>query len=132
MNGTLLTVGGGWKLKPLHKQIMLSAAYQQSHEVTPENLAIDPANKFVWHYQPRRLDAELIRDNALAISGLIDPRIGGPSVKPYQPPGIWDGTDHRYEQSHGQDLYRRGMYILWKRAAHYPSFQTFDAPSRET
>jgi len=79
-----------------------------------------------------RLDAELIRDNALAVSGLLNPKIGGPSIKPYQPPGIWDGTDQKYEPSKGADLYRRGMYVFWKRAAHYPSFQTFDAPSRET
>lgn len=78
------------------------------------------------------MDAELLRDNALAVSGLLDARLGGPSVKPYQPAGIWDGTDHKYEQSKGADLYRRGMYVFWKRAAHYPSFATFDAPSRET
>ena len=62
----------------------------------------------------------------------MNPRIGGPSIKPYQPPGIWDVTDHKYEADKGGDLYRRGLYVFWKRAAHYPSFQTFDAPSRET
>ena len=78
-----------------------------------------------------RLDAELIRDNALAISGLLNPKIGGESVKPYQPPGMWEVTDRKYEQSNGEDLYRRGLYVFWKRAVHYPSFATFDAPNRE-
>ncbi len=78
-----------------------------------------------------RLEAEFIRDNALAVSGLLNPKIGGPSVKPYQPPGIWDGTDAKYEQDHGEALYRRGMYVFWRRSAHYHSFATFDAPNRE-
>ncbi len=78
-----------------------------------------------------QLDAEFIRDNALAVSGLLNTKIGGPSVKPYQPPGIWDGTDSKYEQDHGDALYRRGMYVFWRRSAHYPSFATFDAPNRE-
>jgi hypothetical protein len=67
----------------------------------------------------------------LAVSGLLNPKIGGASVKPYQPPGIWDGTDSVFVQDHGQDLYRRGMYVFWRRSAHYPSFATFDAPNRE-
>ena len=125
-------VAQAWDIKHLVRLLVTSASYRQSADVTPLKLEKDPYNRLLARGPRVRLDAELIRDNALAISGLIDPRIGGPSVKPYQPPGIWDGTDHRYEQSHGQDLYRRGMYILWKRAAHYPSFQTFDAPSRET
>jgi hypothetical protein len=78
-----------------------------------------------------RLDAEFIRDNALAVSGLLNENIGGPSIKPYQPPGLWEITDHKYEPSKGDDLYRRGLYVLWKRAVHYPSFAAFDAPSRE-
>jgi hypothetical protein len=78
-----------------------------------------------------QLEAEFIRDNALAVSGLLNPKIGGPSVKPYQPPGIWDGTDAKYEPDHGDALYRRGMYVFWRRSAHYPSFATFDAPNRE-
>ena len=65
------------------------------------------------------------------MSGLLNAKIGGPSVKPYQPPGIWDGTDAKYEQDHGEALYRRGMYVFWRRSAHYPSFATFDAPNRE-
>jgi hypothetical protein len=121
-----------WDVKHLLRLLVTSATYRQSAVVAKEKLERDPYNRLLSRGPRVRLDAELIRDNALAISGLLDPRIGGPSVKPYQPPGIWDGTDHKYEQSHGADLYRRGMYVFWKRAAHYPSFQTFDAPSRET
>jgi hypothetical protein len=65
------------------------------------------------------------------VGGLLNDKIGGPSVKPYQPPGIWDGVDAKYEQDKGEALYRRGMYVFWRRSAHYPSFATFDAPSRE-
>ncbi len=101
-------VGSGWKLKPLHKQIMLSAAYQQSHEVTPENLAVDPANKYVWHYQPRRLDAELIRDALLAIGGNLDKNMFGPS--------ILDNTP------------RRSVYLRVKRSELIPLMTMFDAP----
>ncbi|MFM7818029.1 MAG: DUF1553 domain-containing protein, partial [Verrucomicrobiota bacterium] len=68
---------------------------------------------------------------ALAVSGLLNDRIGGESVKPYQPPGIWDGTDSVFVQDHGDKLYRRGMYVFWRRSAHYPPFATFDAPNRE-
>ena len=101
-------VGGGWKLKPLHKQIMLSAAYQQSHEVNPENLAIDPANKYLWHYQPRRLDAEIIRDALLAVGGNLDKNMFGPS--------ILDNTP------------RRSVYLRVKRSELIPLMTMFDAP----
>ncbi len=101
-------VGGGWKLKPLHKQIMLSAAYQQSHDVTAENLTIDPANKYLWHYQPRRLDAELIRDSLLAIGGNLDKNMFGPS--------ILDNTP------------RRSVYLRVKRSELIPLMTMFDAP----
>ena len=121
-----------WDVKHLLRLLVTSATYRQSAVVTKEKLERDPYNRLLTRGPRVRLDAELVRDNALAISGLLNAKIGGPSVKPYQPPGIWDGTDHKYEQSHGSDLYRRGMYVFWKRAAHYPSFQTFDAPSRET
>ena len=101
-------VGGGWKLKPLHKQIMLSAAYQQSHEVSPENLAIDPANKYLWHFVPRRLDAEIIRDGLLAIGGNLDKNMFGPS--------ILDNTP------------RRSVYLRVKRSELIPLMTMFDAP----
>src|SRR5207244_3627663 len=113
-----------WDVKHLLRQIVTTATYRQSCVVTEDRLRRDPSNRLLTRGPRARLEAELVRDNALAISGLLNPAIGGPSVKPYQPPGIWDVTDHKYEQSKGTDLYRRGMYVFWKRAAHYPSFQT--------
>ena len=120
-----------WDVKELVRLLVTSATYRQSAAITPEKLERDSQNRLLSRGPRRRLDAEFIRDNALAISGLLDSRIGGPSVKPYQPPGIWDGTDAEYKQDRGADLYRRGMYVFWRRSAHYPSFATFDAPNRE-
>jgi hypothetical protein len=120
-----------WDVKALVRLIVTSATYRQSAAVTAENLEKDPYNRLLAHGPRLQLEAEFIRDNALAVAGLLNPKIGGPSVKPYQPPGIWDGTDAKYEQDHGEALYRRGMYVFWRRSAHYPSFATFDAPNRE-
>ncbi|MBI2925839.1 MAG: DUF1553 domain-containing protein [Verrucomicrobia bacterium] len=120
-----------WDVKHLVRLIVTSATYRQSAAVTPEKLERDRYNRLLTRGPRARLDAEFVRDNALAVSGLLDARIGGPSVKPYQPPGIWDGTDSKYEQDHGEALYRRGMYVFWRRSAHYPSFAAFDAPNRE-
>ena len=120
-----------WDTKHLVRLIVTSAAYRQSAVVSKEKLERDPYNRLLSRGPRLRLDAEFIRDNALAVSGLLNAKIGGPSIKPYQPAGLWDGTDQKYEQSKADDLYRRGLYVFWKRAAHYPSFQTFDAPSRE-
>lgn len=122
---------GAWDVKRLVRLIMTSATYRQSAAVTPEKLERDPYNRLFTRGPRVRLDAEFVRDNALAVAGLLNDQIGGPSVKPYQPPGIWDGTDSKYEQDKGDALYRRGMYVFWRRSAHYPSFATFDAPSRE-
>jgi hypothetical protein len=109
-----------------------SSAYRQSAAVTPLKLEKDPYNRLLSRGPRLRLDAEFVRDNALAVSGLLESRRSAvPSVKPYQPAGIWDGTDSHYEQDHGDLLYRRGMYVFWRRSAHYPSFATFDAPNRE-
>jgi hypothetical protein len=120
-----------WDMKALVRLILTSATYRQSASVTPLKLERDPYNRLLSRGPRLQLDAEFVRDNALAVSGLLDPKVGGPSVKPYQPPGIWDGTDAKYEQDHGEALYRRGMYVFWRRSAHYPSFATFDAPNRE-
>ncbi len=120
-----------WDVKGLVRLIVTSATYRQSAVVTPEKLERDSYNRLFTRGPRVRLDAEFVRDNALAVSGLLNDQIGGPSVKPYQPPGIWDGTDAKYEQDKGDALYRRGMYVFWRRSAHYPSFATFDAPSRE-
>jgi mono/diheme cytochrome c family protein len=120
-----------WDIKRMIRLIATSTSYRQSAVVNKDKLERDPYNRLLTRGPRLRLDAELIRDNALAASGLLNAKIGGPSIKPYQPPNIWDITDHKYKQSTGDDLYRRGLYVFWKRAAHYPSFQTFDAPSRE-
>jgi hypothetical protein len=120
-----------WGVKSLLRLMVTSSTYRQAATATPEKLTRDPYNRLFTRGPRLRLDAEYIRDNALAVSGLLNPKIGGASVKPYQPPGIWDGTDSVFVQDHGQDLYRRGMYVFWRRSAHYPSFATFDAPNRE-
>ncbi|MSU35092.1 MAG: DUF1553 domain-containing protein [Pedosphaera sp.] len=120
-----------WNVKELVRLLVTSAAYRQSAVVSREKLDRDAYNRLLARGPRVRLDAEFIRDNALAVSGLLNARIGGPSVKPYQPSGIWDGTDSKYDQDKGDLLYRRGMYVFWRRSAHYPSFATFDAPNRE-
>ncbi len=127
-----------WDVKAMQRLIVTSATYRQSSKVTPELLERDPENRLLARGPRFRLPAEMIRDNALALSGLIDPRIGGPSVSPYQPKGLWeemafggDFSAQKYEQSHGADLYRRSMYTFWKRTVPYPSLNTFDAPDRE-
>ncbi len=123
----------GWSLKSLLRTIVLSATYRQSAKVTPEALARDDQN---WLYArgPRlRLDAEAIRDNALAVAGLLSLCGGGSPIRPYQPDGLWvkvGGQRYEYEVSPGDEQYRRGLYVVWKRAAPYPSFVNFDANSR--
>lgn len=131
-----------WDVKALVRLLVTSATYRQASAVTPVVLAKDPDNRLLARAPRVRLQAEFIRDQALAISGLLDGRIGGTSVSPYQPPGLWeelmsraDGanfTAQTYVQSHGRDLYRRTMYTFWKRSSPPPSLITFDAPDRET
>ncbi len=127
-----------WDVKAMQRLIVTSAVYRQSSHVTPELLEKDPENRLLARGPRFRLPAEMIRDNALAISGLINDKIGGPSVSPYQPKGLWeemafggDFSAQTYVQSHGSDLYRRSMYTFWKRTVPYPSLTTFDAPDRE-
>jgi hypothetical protein len=120
-----------WDVKALVRLIVTSRTYRQSAEATEEKRERDSYNRLLARGPRLPLDAEFVRDNALAVSGLLNPRIGGPSVKPYQPPGIWEGTDSVFIQDHGADLDRRGMYVFWRRSAHYPPFAAFDAPSRE-
>ena len=128
----------GWNVKGMQRLIVTSATYRQSSKTTEALREKDPENRLLARGPRVRLQAELIRDTALAASGLLNDAIGGPSVMPYQPKGIWeelafgDGfSGQAYEQSHGADLYRRGMYTLWKRTAPPASFATFDAPDRE-
>ncbi len=128
----------GWDVKALQRLIVTSATYRQSSKVTPALLEKDPENRLLARGPRHRLQAELIRDNALAVSGLLDDRIGGKSVKPYQPAGLWeelafgDGfSEQTYVQGKGRDLYRRSMYTFWKRTVPPAQMQTFDAPDRE-
>ncbi len=120
-----------WDVKGLVRLIVTSRTYRQSSVASPEKRERDPYNRLLARSPRVQLDAEFVRDNALAVSGLMNAKIGGGSVKPYQPPGLWDGTDSEFVQDHGEDLYRRGMYVFWRRSAHYPAFATFDAPNRE-
>jgi len=127
----------GWDLKHVHRLIVTSNTYRQSSEATPEKLAADPENRLLARGPRHRLDAEVLRDAALAEAGLLVERIGGESVKPYQPPGLWEAVGFtssntvNFVQDHGAKLYRRGLYTFWKRTAPPPMLQTFDAPTRE-
>ena len=125
----------GWDLKRFLKTVVMSATYQQSSRVTPEQLQKDPRNRLLSRAPRRRLDAEIIRDQALAVSGMLSHKVGGPSVYPPQPDGLWrvafDGM-RAYPTSKGEDRYRRGLYTVWRRTIPYPSMTTFDAPSRES
>ena len=126
-------MASGWDRKALHRLIVTSATYRQSSQASPELLARDPENRLLARGPRHRLEAEQIRDQALAASGLLSRRIGGPSVKPYQPAGLWEesGTGKTYAQDKGDNLYRRSMYTFWRRTSPPPSMSTFDAPSRE-
>ncbi len=124
---------GGWDIKALLKLIVASSAYQQSSKVTPGILAQDPRNRLLARAPRFRLTAETVRDQALSLGGLLSHKIGGPSVYPPQPEGVLRKTEESaWATSQGEDRYRRGLYIFWKRTAPYPSLATFDAPSRET
>ena len=126
----------GWSMKHIHQLIVLSATYRQRSYVTPELLARDDQNKVLARGPRFRLDAEAIRDNALAAAGLLSLKQGGPPVRPYQPPGLWEskvgGDRVTYDVSAGEDAWRRGVYTVWKRSSPYPSFVNFDATARTT
>ena len=123
----------GWDVKALHRLIVNSATYRQSSQASRELVARDPDNLLLARGPKQRLPAEQIRDGALAASGLLNRTMGGPSVKPYQPAGLWEasGTGKSYTQDHGDKLYRRSLYTFWRRTAPPPSMLTFDALSRE-
>ena len=120
-------------LKAMQRLIVTSATYRQSSRVTPDRLEKDPYNRLFSRGPRFRMEAEMVRDQALAISGLLKQKIGGPSVFPYQPEGIWFApySGDRWIESRDGDQYRRGLYTFWRRSAPYPSFIAFDAPSRE-
>ena len=128
----------GWNVKHMYKLMVMSAAYRQSAKSTPQQLAKDPRNLLLSHGPRFRMDAEMLRDIALQSGGLLVDRIGGPSVKPYQPANVWEQVSYPtsdtlvYVPDHGQSLYRRSMYTYWKRMASPPNMDAFDAPVRDT
>jgi len=128
---------GSWDIKHLLRLIVTSTTYRQGSRVTPEKYQADPENRWLARGPRFRLDAEMIRDNALYVSGSLVEKMGGHSVKPYQPEGIWEAVGYttsntaKFTQDHGEALYRRSLYTFWKRTAPPPSLITFDAPSRE-
>jgi hypothetical protein len=126
-------VRDGWHLKALHRLIVTSAAYRQTSVATPLLAERDPYNRLIARGPRFRMEAEMVRDTILAASGLLNDKIGGPSVFPPQPDGIWDipYSDEKWIPSTGEDRYRRGLYVFIRRSAPYPSFLTFDATSRE-
>jgi mono/diheme cytochrome c family protein len=123
----------GWNVKSLQKLIVMSAAYRQSSKATPELLEHDPENRLLGRGPRFRLPSWMIRDQALAVSGLLVEQLGGPPVRPYQPPGIWEEATFgsiRYNQDHGPSLYRRSLYVFWRRIVGPTMF--FDVASRQT
>ncbi len=128
----------GWDVKKFFKLLVTSATYRQAPNVTKEKLAKDPQNRLLARGPRFRMDAEMVRDHALATSGLLINKIGGPSVRPYQPSGLWDivglpeGNTRIYEQDKGENLYRRSVYTFWKRMSPPASLDIFNAPNRET
>jgi len=134
---TVEFVESGWDVKRLFELMVTSSAYRQSAETTPEKLEKDPQNRLLSRGPRFRLDAEMIRDYALAASGLLVEKVGGPSVKPYQPDGVWEAVampesnTRFYQRDSGENLYRRSLYTFWKRAAPPATMDIFNAPSRE-
>jgi Protein of unknown function (DUF1553) len=123
-----------WDVKAMLKRIVMSRTYQQSSLTSPELKERDPTNQWLARQNRFRLDAEFVRDNALAVSGLLVNKIGGSSVKPYQPPGYWaylNFPTREWQSDKGENQYRRGLYTYWCRSFLQPSLAAFDAPSRE-
>lgn len=129
-------IRSGWNLRSLIKQIVMSATYRQSSQATAQQMELDPHNRLLGRGSRYRFSAETLRDSALASSGLLRERTGGPSVKPYQPPGLWEEVSverrYKYVVDPGDGRYRRSMYTFWKRTCPPPGMITFDAPDRET
>ncbi|MBL9189855.1 MAG: DUF1553 domain-containing protein [Opitutaceae bacterium] len=127
----------GWDVKKLYRLLVMSATYRQIANASPERLAADPTNALLSRGPRFRMDGEMLRDSALAAAGLLVEKIGGPSVKPYQPAGIWEevampeSNTRTYVPDKGEGLYRRSVYTFWKRASPPASMETFDATSRE-
>lgn len=122
-----------WSMKAMHRLIVTSRGYRQSSKLTPDTLQKDPYNRLISRGPRFRMEAEMIRDHSLAASGLLSRKVGGPSVFPYQPEGVWDVpySNEKWVESNGEDKYRRGLYTFVRRSALYPSMMNFDATSRE-
>ena len=127
-------VRSGWDVKAMLTTMVTSSTYRQTSNVTPDRLEADPDNTLLSRGPRFRLSAEMLRDQALAASGLLSAKIGGPPVMPWQPEGIWQVvySSKQWETSPGEDRYRRALYTLWRRTSPYPAMTTFDAPSGET
>ena len=125
-------IDSGWDVKAMQRAIVTSATYRQVSAVTPALLEQDPENRLLARGPRLRLPAQMIRDQALALAGLLVDKIGGPSVKPYQPEGLWAQASQNYQQSEGDDLYRRSLYTYWKRTLGPPAMLAFDSSTRET
>ncbi len=129
-------VRSGWDMKHLHRLMVTSATYRQVSRVTPELLARDPENRLLARGPRFRTDGEVVRDSALFMAGLLVEQLGGPSVKPYEPPGLWEAVSfnnsQKYVPDRGPAQYRRSLYTYWKRQSPPPNMLTFDAPTRET
>ncbi len=128
-------IDSDWDVKALQRVIVTSATYRQSSKMAPDEFERDPENRMVSRGPRLRLAAQMIRDQALAVSGLLVEKVGGPSVKPYQPEGLWadmvEGGYGDYELSEGDDIYRRSLYTFWKRTLGPPTMMTFDSSTRE-
>ncbi len=127
----------GWDMRHMLRLMVTSGTYQQSAEVNPEQLLKDPDNTWLTRGPRLRLDAEVLRDQALTVGGLLVPKIGGPSARPYQPDGLWEvvailgSNTSKFQQDHGAGLYRRSLYTFWKRTSPPPAMAAFNAPTRE-
>lgn len=119
----------GWDIKKLCRQIVLSATYRQQSKADASSTVKDPENRFLSHGPSVRLSAEMIRDNALLASGLLNKKVGGKSIKPYQPSGLWEINSATYTADSGDAVYRRSLYVLMKRSVPNPTLSTFDASS---
>jgi hypothetical protein len=131
-------VESAWDQKALLRLLVTSATYRQSAMVDASAKAVDPENRLLAYFPRRRLQGELVRDQALFVSGLLEDAVGGPSVKPYQPEGLWEevsigasSNTQKFERDDGDSLYRRSLYTFWKRTSPNPQMATFDAPTRE-
>ena len=131
-------IESGWDVKALYRTLLMSETYRQNSAVTPDRLRIDPENRYLSRGPRFRMDAEMLRDQALAASGLLSGRVGGPSVRPWQPPGIWEAVGYTnsntqtFYQDFGEVEHRRSLYTFWKRTAPPPNLSILDAPDRES